>query len=334
MSTPTVSIIIPTLDAEATLSAALDSVLNDQTVSVEVLVVDDGSVDGTHQVVVDRQDERIRWLTTGARRSGSGVTRNIALAAAEGEWIGLLDADDVWAPGRLERLLEAGRRGGCRVVCDDLAVVVQGRQRTTLLQMRGLRERPEVWTIGLADLIRYDLGLFMPIFGREHVTEGGLRYPTYRCSTPDFALLFDLLAREGRAVVVNEPMYRYHKQSDSESAARPGFWLDSLRMTADVLQRQAADDPVIEGLLEKRMAASLAKYHYLMARQHLRDRRLLAGVRSLARSPGALGLAVAGASRRVGPRSRPRRRSIPLPVHRRASSGAPRCGASDVPQEP
>ena len=307
MSAPTVSVIIPTLDAEATLSAALNSVLDDQTVEVEVLVVDDGSVDGTHQVVVDRQDERIRWLSTGARRSGSGVTRNTALAAAEGEWIGLLDADDVWAPGRLERLLEAGRRHGCRVVCDDLAVVVEGQQRTTLLESRGLRERPEMWTIGLADLIRYDLGLFMPIFGREHVTEGGLRYPIYRCSTPDFALLFDLLAREGQAVVVNEPMYRYHKQPGSESAARPGFWLDSLRITADVLQREGGEDPTITRLLEERMAASLAKYHYLMAQQWLRDGQWIAAARSLLRSRGAIRLAIGAASRRVFVHARDRR---------------------------
>ena len=304
MTTPTVSVIIPTLDAEATLSAALDSVLDGQTVDVEVLVVDDGSVDGTHQVVVDRQDDRIRWLTTGARRSGSGVTRNTALVAAEGEWIGLLDADDVWAPGRLERLLEAGRRLGCRVVCDDLAVVVEGQQRTTLLKSRGLGERPELWTIGLADLIRYDLGLLMPVFGREHVTEGGLRYPAYRCSTPDFALLFDLLAREGQAAVVNEPMYGYHKQSGSESAARPGFWLDSLRMTADVLQREGADDPAIVRLLEDRLMLSLAKYHYLTAQQRLRDGNRTGAARSLVRSPGALRLAINAAARRVGDRVR------------------------------
>lgn len=130
MSTPTVSVIIPTLDAGATLGTALDSALEQQTVDVEVLIVDDGSHDGTRQVALDRQDERIRWLTTGARRSGSGVTRNTALTAARGDWIALLEADDAWAPGRLERLLGVGREHGCRVVCDDLGVYVDGQQQT------------------------------------------------------------------------------------------------------------------------------------------------------------------------------------------------------------
>lgn len=106
------------------------------------------------------------------------------------------------------------------------------------------------------------------------------------------ALFFDLLVREGRAVVVNEPLYRYHKQSGSESAARPGFWLDSVRMTADVLQHEGADDPLIASLLEDRLARSLAKYHYLVAQQRLNEGDRAASACSLVRSPVALGLAM------------------------------------------
>lgn len=109
---PSVSVIVPALDARETVVSALESALS-QDVAVEVLVIDDGSQDGTPETVSQLGDPRIRLLSTGTRRSGPSNARNVGLAAAEGEWVAVLDADDRFVPGRLSldapnRVVEGG----------------------------------------------------------------------------------------------------------------------------------------------------------------------------------------------------------------------------------
>lgn len=100
MNIPDVSVIIPTYNRGAWVAEAVDSVLAQTHVSVEVIVVDDGSTDDTPAVLAGYGD-RIRVI----RQANAGVSaaRNAGMAAARGEWIGFLDSDDTWLPEKLER---------------------------------------------------------------------------------------------------------------------------------------------------------------------------------------------------------------------------------------
>jgi len=97
-----VSVIVPAYNAEATLAAALRSVLQQTVPPLEVLVVDDGSDDGTARVA-ERFGHKVRLIRQ--RNGGPGSARNAGIRAARGAWIGLLDADDTWLPTKLERQL-------------------------------------------------------------------------------------------------------------------------------------------------------------------------------------------------------------------------------------
>ena len=105
---PHVSVLITALDAAAYLSEAIDSVLlQGATISWELLVVNDGSGDETGAVAsayAAAYPGRIRVLQhPGGRNRGISASRNLALQQARGTMIALLDADDVWLPGKLER---------------------------------------------------------------------------------------------------------------------------------------------------------------------------------------------------------------------------------------
>lgn len=90
---------------------ALRSVLAQQRVEVEVLVVDDGSTDDTMRAVRSLEDPRVHVLRHETPR-GVAIARNAGAAAASGTWIALLDDDDLWAPNKLTRqVAEAGRIG-------------------------------------------------------------------------------------------------------------------------------------------------------------------------------------------------------------------------------
>jgi GT2 family glycosyltransferase len=102
---PRVSVLTPAYNGEAFIGEALAS-LRAQTVrDFEVLVVDDGSTDGTHALVAAQAlvDARIRLYRQD--NGGTQAARNTALSMARGAWIALLDQDDVWLPGKLEAQL-------------------------------------------------------------------------------------------------------------------------------------------------------------------------------------------------------------------------------------
>lgn len=98
MRLPRTSVIIPTWNRRALLARAIDSVLAQTAVPDEIIVVDDGSTDGTERFVRARYPF-VRFL----RQSNAGVSaaRNAGLDQAGGEWIALLDSDDEWLPDKL-----------------------------------------------------------------------------------------------------------------------------------------------------------------------------------------------------------------------------------------
>ncbi|MEV0892140.1 glycosyltransferase family 2 protein [Promicromonospora sp. NPDC050262] len=103
--TPRVSVVLPTYNREATLGAAIATVL-DQTVPVhELLVVDDGSTDGTAPLVgaFAAHDPRVRYVSQA--NSGATAARNRGILEATGDVIAFQDSDDLWRPTFVEKLL-------------------------------------------------------------------------------------------------------------------------------------------------------------------------------------------------------------------------------------
>jgi glycosyltransferase involved in cell wall biosynthesis len=95
---PTVSVIIPMKNAAEFVRAAVESVLH-QAVDLEVVVVDDGSTDGSGDVVRAIGDPRVRVIP--GPQQGIAAAFNAGLAAATGEFVARCDADDLFPPGRL-----------------------------------------------------------------------------------------------------------------------------------------------------------------------------------------------------------------------------------------
>ena len=104
---PTVSVIIPTYNRAHLLPRALESVLAQTFEDLEVLVVDDGSTDGT-EAVVTGYDDRVRYLRQ-PQNAGVSAARNRGLREARGEFVAFLDSDDEWFPEKLARQVERFR---------------------------------------------------------------------------------------------------------------------------------------------------------------------------------------------------------------------------------
>ena len=105
MIKPTVSVIIPTYNRRAYVQEAVDSVLAQTYTDYEIIVIDDGSTDGTGEALRERcgalSDGRIiyEWQ----ENQGLSAARNRGIESSRGQYIALLDSDDLWMPEKLER---------------------------------------------------------------------------------------------------------------------------------------------------------------------------------------------------------------------------------------
>jgi glycosyltransferase involved in cell wall biosynthesis len=106
LALPLVSVIIPAFNAEIFIPRTLESVLSQTYQNIEVLVVDDGSVDRTAEIVKSfaQKDSRITLLQQA--NAGVAAARNLAIEKSRGEYIAPIDADDIWYPQNLEKQLE------------------------------------------------------------------------------------------------------------------------------------------------------------------------------------------------------------------------------------
>ena len=101
---PKVSVVIPTFNRADTIGDSIKSVLEQTFKDFEVIVVDDGSTDGTESVVAAFGDSRIKYIMQD--NAGACAARNNGIRHANGEYIAFQDSDDYWMPRKLERQLQ------------------------------------------------------------------------------------------------------------------------------------------------------------------------------------------------------------------------------------
>jgi len=120
---PLVSVVIPVFNGAPFVAKAVTSVRAQTVKDVEIIVVDDGSTDGTQAVLADLQQTMgITWFQQD--HGGPARSRNRGIAAARGEFVALLDCDDVWLPEKLEAQLAIMRaRPEVGLVHSDYEVV-------------------------------------------------------------------------------------------------------------------------------------------------------------------------------------------------------------------
>lgn len=213
MSRPKVSVIIPTFNRRELVVKAIDCVLA-QTFPVEdIVVVDDGSTDGTAEALAQAYGDRIRLV----RQANAGVSaaRNRGLEMARGEFISLLDSDDLWLPEKTERqvgFLEA-HPGFGMVLCDIMQVDRDGHDIAPIHRRDFIPEDGPVlkWV-----LRQPALAPLSAMFRREvYETVGGFDVALRTAEDIDFHLR---VARRWPIGVVSEELVRAMRGHDGLSA--------------------------------------------------------------------------------------------------------------------
>jgi glycosyltransferase involved in cell wall biosynthesis len=199
-----VSIILPTHNREVELSRAIRSVLEQSHSHFELIVVDDGSTDGTPAVVGGFDDPRIRYIKH-TRRSGAAAARNTGIRAASHDYIAFQDSDDEWLPGKLARqlkLLEEAAEEVGAVYCGYIRIGPGNSER--YFPQRHIREREG--DIRKAILRESFIGTPTLVVRRRCLDHVGLfdeRLPRFQ----DWELMIRLAA-EYRIAFIPEPLLR------------------------------------------------------------------------------------------------------------------------------
>ncbi|NMG08966.1 glycosyltransferase [Brasilonema sp. UFV-L1] len=209
---PKVSVIIPAYNAIAYLKEAVESVLKQTFTDFEILIVDDGSSDGTVEWVSQIKDPRVRLISQ--QNQGSSGARNTGITAASGEYIALLDADDIWEPTKLEKQVRHLEENPSVGLVDTWTVLINQQGKSTGRVVVSHAEGDDVWkqlvqfkTVCACDstpLIRRSCFETVGLFNRE--------LPFLE----DLDMWIRLAARY-RFAVIKEVLVRYRQHPGSKS---------------------------------------------------------------------------------------------------------------------
>ncbi|NBR82806.1 MAG: glycosyltransferase family 2 protein [Flavobacteriia bacterium] len=280
-----ISVLIPCLNCSSFLQASLRSVREQSLPPMEVLLVDDGSSDDSAQ--------RAKELMDGAsfpmhiirqENRGLGAARNAGIQQVRGEWIALLDADDIWSADKLERMHEVLKGGDMDVVHHSMRAQGGGwnRRATSVQQMEDVLLRGHA-PIPSASLIR--TAVFQEV--------GGFSEDRAHHGAEDLHLWIRLLSRGKRFVSVDEFLGHYRSGGMSSRLDEHLGHVD--RVLVDLHEEGLLAEQLFQSARERKhyeAARALHKEGQLDRAVHLYDRGQSGWKQMLLRSLALLGIRV------------------------------------------
>lgn len=324
---PLVSVVVIFLNEARFLAEAIDSVFAQTCDSWELLLVDDGSTDGSSTIArsyAERQPANVRYLEhKGHENRGMSASRNLGLSHATGRYVSYLDGDDVWLPGKLERQLAllATHPDAVMVFGPILCWYSWNPDDTRHDHLYGLEddgvrlsanqliEPPRLLTYFLRHEALIPSGVMVERTTLERV---GGHEEAFRGSFED-AVAHVKICLTSTAYVSDECWYRYriHPQSCERAMTRSRHareaQLTYLRWTEAYLARQEVDDPEVSRALADAFWPHRHPYLDAITRGH---RRLVNGVESVIKVVGRTVLPASSRRRLWGVRNRYRLRSL------------------------
>ena len=281
-----VSVVIPAFNAESTIGRAIASARLQTEERLEIIVVDDASSDRTPAIVAEtaQLDARVRLLRQAAN-SGPAAARNRGIAAAKGDWIALLDADDSYLPDRLAKLLELADRVGADMVADNILLCNTDDQTegAAMIPPALLSQPAELTTaefiarnVGSPRMPRVSYGFLKPLLRASFLREKQIAYDERNRFAEDFMLYVRCLTNGARWWLLPETMYCYAINPGSLTEQQSSHDLMRIRkMESDLLaDPKVAQDPILVKAIHRHKTVVDRCYYYRAFTDAIKDRDL------------------------------------------------------------
>lgn len=253
---PLISVIIPCYNSEDWIEETIKSVSRQSAADIEIIVVDDGSTDGSAAIVgrLASQDSRIKLYRQ--PNAGPSAARNAGLSQAQGEFVTFVDADDLLYQGALEAMLKVAQATKAPIVSGELSV----NQRTNY-QVDAEAEVKRFRIVSGTDFMRRMLyaggnsaGPWARLFERRLFTADmqfrpGIYYE-------DVELNSRLYPEVGKVALLKTPVYYYRQHSSSCMHRWSERRLDILDVTEEIIVRYSAEYPKLLAAAENRRFAA------------------------------------------------------------------------------
>ena len=236
-----VSVIIPVYNIERHLRQCLDSVTGQTLTELEIICVDDGSTDGSPEILAEYAAGDGRFQIITQPNGGPGAARNAGMTRATGEYLIFLDSDDWFEPDFLERMVAKAKETGadmtiCRAVEFDTAT---GREQPSEWMLKAQYLPEETFTPKeIAEhIFQFTYGWpWDKLFRREYIRKTGLQYPSLP-NSEDLVFVFQALTLAERITVISEPLV-HHRANRMDSVSNSRYRDPEVPYQALVLLRE------------------------------------------------------------------------------------------------
>lgn len=252
-----VSIIIPTYNRAHSIMDSINSVLNQTYPYFELLIIDDGSTDGTETLIKSINDDRVKYYKT-THNNGASAARNYGISVANYKYIAFHDSDDIWLPEKLEKqmsLITSDSSLGM-VYCQMLCHNVNKEMTTNSAVLTPDDSIPESQKSGMIFeylLKRNIIGIPTMLIRKECLTRVGILNESYK-ALEDWELALRI-AKEYPIGFINEPLYVYNISSSGNVSANHAAYfearinmLDSFR---EDMEKYSIFDDIIQDIISK-----------------------------------------------------------------------------------
>ena len=205
---PQISVIIPVHNTEKYLKECLDSVVNQTLKDIEIICIDDGSTDGSFQILNEYAETDCRIKVIKKSNEGAALARNFGLQQASGEFIAFMDSDDFYPNNTtLDRLYNLALEKDVKICGGSVAKLMPD---GTYMLAADMEKEYTFESDGYIDYkdYQFDYGYWRFIYNRQFLIENDINFPNYlRQQDPPFFIKAMSLAK--RFYAIKEPTYTY-----------------------------------------------------------------------------------------------------------------------------
>ena len=281
-------------NAQPFLDAAISSALSQTDVAIEIVIVDDGSTDGSFEAAQSWQarDGRVRVYQT-PRNLGPAGARNIALQQMQGRWYAVLDSDDLLAPGRTRELMSLAEGAGADLIADNLRIFGDGMKDLEFLNSEAF---PEGRWVGLDDYFastqmfggQPNLGFLKPMIRKSFLNERQISYDESLRIGEDDELIVRILLEKGRYLVVPQCTYLYRKHGQSISHRLSLVNAERIMASERRIRQRLMGQGVLSKAYKARWEALVRAVAFTRAIDAIKKRQFLNAIAAVARSPASI----------------------------------------------
>jgi len=219
---PEISVVVPVFNTAELVRASVSSVLEHTRAGIEIICVDDGSTDGSAEILglLAANDDRVCVVRLGTNH-GASTARNSGIERAKGDYVFFLDSDDMVPPGALDLLLSAARQTGSALTIGKLLWFRSVAESTSPL------EQTPGNPVVVADIRESDYLQSVPgchccnLYARDLLEQHHIRYETDLTYGEDQLFQATAMVCAGKVTIVDEMVYVYHHYRGQSLTRKP-----------------------------------------------------------------------------------------------------------------